>query len=159
MSSFRPASSPSRNPSRLLAALAAAAVLGACSEDDPTGPADNALITLSNPKGGETYKAGDTLWFEWKVKPDAMDDFQSVDPLLSPDDGVTWEPLRNSIPPASPSWGRWGYKIPDSLELKSKQTKVNLKGNTKVRARIQSYGATDPKFQATSKAFTVSATP
>ena len=137
--------------------LAAGAVLVGCPAEENAGPDSNALITLTSPKGGETFKIGDTLWITWTTR-DATDPVEAVDPLISPDSGKTWINMRSSgsIPMNSPSWGRWGWQVKDTVTHVSSQTKYPLAGNAKVFVKVQQYQSSDPlKISVTPKPITI----
>lgn len=134
--------------------LAVSVQMAGCAADESTGAAGDALIVLKTPKGGETFKVGDTLWVTWTVKDDPSDPINAVDPMLSHDDGKTWTALRTSIPPDAPSWLRWGWAVKDSLTIGG--VKTSLVGNTQLRLKVQQYSTQDPKkISAPSAAFTI----
>lgn len=154
-------SNPEIRASLRLKALAFAGLLAAglsatgCQEDDATGPASDAKITLTKPVGGETYKVGDSLKVTWTIKDDPSDPIDAVDVLLSPDDGMTWGYLRSgSITPLSASWQNFAWKIKDTLVVNT--VKVALAGNAKCRVRVMQYSTADSKEISTSaRAFSI----
>lgn len=134
--------------------LAVSAQMAGCAAEESNGPGSDALIILKTPKGGETFKVGDTLWVTWSVKDDPSDPINAVDPMLSHDDGKTWTAMRTSIPPDAPSWLRWGWAVKDSLTIGG--VKTNLVGNSQLRLKVQQYSTQDPKkISAPSAAFTI----
>lgn len=138
--------------------LAAGAALVGCAAEDAAGPGSDALITLTSPKGGETFKIGDTLWITWTTR-DATDPVEAVDPLISPDSGKTWINMRSgSIPITSTSWGKWGWQVKDTVTHVSSQTKFPLAGNSKVFVKVQQYQSADPKkISVTPRPITIAA--
>lgn len=140
----------------LSGALLLGASLAACSGDEAAGPADTGKVSLVSPKGGETYAVGDTLWVRWTVKDDP-DPVDAVDVMLSPDDGKSWGFLRSgSIGTASPSWGKFGWAIKDTIQIGA--VKHALAGNASVRIRVMQYSTDDPeKIATTASAITIKA--
>jgi hypothetical protein len=148
---------PAIKPTLILSTLIAASTLalGGCSTEEEGG--GSGKIQLTHPKGGETFKEGDSLYITWKVGAADMGEFTSVQPRISLDDGASWVDLRptGSISTSSPNWGRWGWKI-DSVIVGG--AKKPVAPNTTVRFRVQEYSTQKPELIATtSKASTIQA--
>lgn len=140
----------------LVAGLLAGALAACSDEESPAGPSENpnALITLSSPKGGETYRIGDTVWVEWTVK-DVANPVDAVDPMLSADSGKNWVNLKSaSIAVGTLSWGRWGWKVPDSV--RSSTGYIRLAGRS-VKLKVEQYSTSDSLKMAHSGFFTLTA--
>lgn len=151
--------SPSYRPSLLYlvfgALLAAGAGLSGCQGEETTGPNSNAKITLTHPLGGESFKVGDTVWIRWTVKDDP-NPVEAVDPMFSPDNGMSWKTLSQSIGPTYRTWGNFGWKIPDSLFIIT--TWFQLAGTTQGLIRVKDYTTDDPLNQSTlTKTFSITA--
>src|SRR3954470_13573445 len=100
--------------------LLAALLFQSCSqpEEENACPGDGTQILLTSPKGGETFKIGDTLRVKWKLCNTGSAEINAVDPMISPDGGTTWCFLKqNSIPAGDASFGNYAWKIPDSVGL------------------------------------------
>lgn len=99
----------------LSAALMAGLAMSGCNKSDPaTGPVTdpNAPITLTSPKGGETFHVGDTMWVKWTVKDDPVAPIVSVDLQISADNGKTWGFAKTgSVPVEAPSFGNFPYVV------------------------------------------------
>lgn len=122
-----------------------AQLLTACGEDaaGPSGDPD-AQVVLLEPRGGETFRVGDTLKVRWKLQGDGLTEISSVALWLSPDSGGTWILMKNaSIAPADPDWGEYRWKIPANLP--NRGTTLALAGSSKVLIRVQDYqNSSDP---------------
>ena len=118
-------------------------------------PSDGQEILLTHPKGGETFKIGDTLRVKWKLCNAGTQNISSVDPFFSADDGKTWCYMKtNSIGTGDASFGNYAWKIPDSIGLQGEW--FQLANNAKCRIRVEQYSTTDDKQRSTSKTtFTV----
>jgi hypothetical protein len=153
-----------RFPSRAfpLSRLAAGAFLLAgllypgCSqpEEENACPGDGTQILLTSPKGGETFKIGDSLHVKWKLCNSGPIDINAVDPMLSPDGGTTWCYLKqNSIPIGAAGFGDYAWKIPDSITLQGEW--FQLKGNAKCRIKVEQYSTYDAKQISIGGVFTI----
>ena len=73
-----------------------------------------APITLLSPKGGEVYRAGDTVTIQWTTIQSQVAD---VDVLLSVDGGENWTKLNatNSITIDNLSWGNYAWVVPGGM--------------------------------------------
>lgn len=147
---------------RMSAALAAAAcALAACDKSDsPTDPGSaTKLIVVSSPTTGSTWKIGDSLKVDWTVKasadPNKLAD--ALDVLLSPDGGANWQILnKGSISPDNAAqWGKYRWKIPDSLLFKATGAKVSLKSATHCRIRVEQYSTADADLITETGDFTI----
>ncbi len=143
----------------LLAAISGLALatfsVSACGGSDPTGPVDTSQILVSAPKGGETFKVGQTLYVKWKLQGKGITDIASVDVSLSPDNGKRWQLLvTNSIVPSDPTWGNFPYVIPDSIKIVGGGM-VSLKNNSECRIRVKQYNSSDPLTMTITNAFTI----
>lgn len=113
--------------------------------DEATAPASTGFITLTSPKGGETYKIGDTLRVTWSVTndPEAPD---AVDVKISADGGTTWGWItRKSIPKESPTattWPSFKWAVTESTLIAG--VNVGLAGKD-VLVRAEQYTPNDPK--------------
>jgi hypothetical protein len=158
-----------QNTSSLIKKLASAAVLSmgllsgfsliACGGDTTAPPADaNAKITLTGPKGGQSFKVGDSLVVTWTYKADDPDAVNAVDPQISLDGGMNWAFLRRegSIPPASVLWGRFAWKITPTVALVSGASVSSVSNN--VLVRVEQYSTHDEtKISTTKSAITITA--
>jgi len=112
-----------------------------CSEPDADAnacPGDSTQILLTFPKGGESFRIGDTLRVKWKLCNEGVTQINAVDPLISPDSGKTWCFMKqNSIPSGDPGFGNYAWKIPDSVELQGQR--FSLKNNAKCRVKVEQY--------------------
>lgn len=146
---------PAIKPTLLLSTLIAAAALsmGGCATEEEAG--GSGKIQLTYPRGGETFKEGDSLYITWKVAAGDLGEFTSVQPRISLDDGASWVDLRptGSISTSSANWGRWGWKI-DSVIVSG--AKKAVAPNSMVRFRVMEYSTQKPELIATSsKASTI----
>ena len=129
----------------LFAGLAAFTFNACDSTESPPCTTTNdpaALITLTSPSCGTSYKVGSTMHVKWTVKddPDAPD---AVDVMLSVDNGSSWGYLRSgSISNTTPLWGDFPWDVKDSLLVSG--VKVGLAGK-KALVRVMQYSVTDPK--------------
>jgi hypothetical protein len=151
MQSVRTDSIKTKNPKRSIALSAAALFAGlaafaftACDSTD-SPPASTGLITLTSPKGGETFKVGETVHIKWTVKVDDKAP-NAVDPQVSLDTGKTWLNLRQSIPDNSAMWGDFPWLV-DSVKHTSLQ-KIPLAGK-KVLLRVEQYSTSLPEQRST----------
>jgi hypothetical protein len=147
-----------KNRSVTLAAAALLAGLAAYSFtacDSTDSPASTGLITLTSPKGGETFVMGETVHIKWTVKVDDKAP-NAVDPQLSLDTGKTWLNIRSgSIPDNSILWGDFPWLV-DSVKV-SGTAKVSLAGKA-VLVRVIQYNTLDPKqISALTKLITITA--
>lgn len=113
--------------------------------DEAAGPSSTGLITLTSPKGGETFKVGDSLRVSWSVKddPEAPD---AVDVKISVDGGKTWGWIsKGSIPKnAKPTtWPNFSWAVKESTLIAG--VNVGLVGKDML-LRVLQYSATDPKM-------------
>jgi len=112
-----------------------------CSEpeaSDPACPSDSTQILLTSPKGGESFRIGDSLRVKWKLCNEGVTQINAVDLLISPDSGTTWCFMRvHSLPTGDPSFGNYAWLIPDSVGLQGQW--YSLKNNTKCRVRVEQY--------------------
>jgi hypothetical protein len=110
-----------------------------CSEPDADAcPDDGKQILLTYPKGGETFRIGDSLRVKWKLCNAGLTEINAVDPMLSPDSGKTWCFLQqSSIPVGDRSFGNYAWKIPDSIGLQGRW--FSLKNNSKCRIKVEQY--------------------
>ncbi|MBW8888920.1 MAG: hypothetical protein JF616_14290 [Fibrobacteres bacterium] len=123
-------------------------------EEENVCPSDSTEILLTYPKGGESFKIGDTLRVKWKLCNYGPSEITAVDPLFSPDSGKTWCFLQqNSIPVGSASFGNYAWKIPDSIGLQG--VFFQLKNNPKCRFRVEQYTPVSEKQRSTSGIFTI----
>jgi hypothetical protein len=136
----------------------AAFAISAC--DDPasspscTSPSNpDALIAITSPACGSSFKVGDSIRVKWTVKddPEAPD---AVDIQLSPDSGATWGYLKaNSIPKAATNlWGNCAWAAQDSLLIGG--VMKGLKGK-QLQIRVRQYTNSDPKKNAVSGFITI----
>jgi hypothetical protein len=90
----------------LVGTVAIAATVCTCKS--PAGPAEEKDLTLTCPKGGETFKAGDSVIVTWKTK--AGVEFSSVYFKVSTDNGATWTEsiINGSVPTGT---GKWTWKV------------------------------------------------
>jgi hypothetical protein len=151
---------PHRPFPRFAAAFSASILVGLLclrctqAEDENACPADGTQILLTSPKGGESFKIGDTLRVKWKLCNEGSTQIDAVDPMLSPDGGTTWCYMKlNSIPAGSASFGNYAWKIPDSIGLQGEW--FQLKNNPKCRIKVEQYSATDEKQRSIGGAFTI----
>lgn len=156
---------PAFNPQAKILGIAFAATmalagLSGCSTESDGGGGDGKLIQLTYPKGGESVKEGDSLYVTWKVESKNIEQFTGVDPMISLDDGKTWNNMKiGSIPPPkpgepSPSWGRWGWKV-DSINVAGAKKSVVT---TQARIRVEEYSTAEPtKISTPSAVFTIQA--
>ena len=158
--SMRPIRFLSRPRLRIAPAAAlvlAGLLLARCSEpesDSGACPDDGTQILLTAPKGGETFKVGDSLRVKWKLCNAGASEINAVDLLLSPDSGSTWCYMRvNSMPVGDALFGDFAWKIPDSIGLQGEWFK--LKDNARCRIRVEQYSTADEKQRSTSGAFTI----
>jgi hypothetical protein len=124
----------------LSAGLAMTALSGCDESTSP--PASTGLITLTAPKGGQSFKVGSVMHVTWTVKadPEAPD---AVDVKVSVDEGKTWGFLRSgSIPDDSEIWGDFPWTVVDSVTIGGK--KEGLIGKA-VLVRVMQYSVSDPK--------------
>ena len=154
MQSIRTRSSKNKRRASLAAALfagLAAFSFTACDSTDSPGGCTttndpSALITLTSPACGTSYKVGSTMHVKWTVKddPNAPD---AVDVLLSVDNGVSWGFLAGgSIPNTSASWGDYPWVVKDSLLVSG--AKVGLAGK-KALVRVEQYTTNIPNKRST----------
>jgi len=147
--------SPSRAP-KLLILAAALGALAAC-DSSTDSPSSTGIITVSSPKAGASYKAGDSLTVSWTVKQDPNKVVDAADIFFSPDAGQNWKILNGgSIPPASAKWGNFKWLIPDSLFITSLNKYVVLKGLTTCQIRVEEYSTQDPDLKTVTGNFTIS---
>lgn len=139
-------------PKTLLLA-AAVGLLAAC--NSPTGSDSTAIITISSPAAGSTWKVGDSLAVKWAVKQDPIKVVDAADILLSTDAGKNWTILNSaSIPPESPKFGNYKWPIPDSINVISLGHKVSLK-SAQCQVKVMEYSTQDPDLIAVSGVFTI----
>lgn len=145
---------------RLLPLTAASILAGLlclrCSqaEDENACPGDSTQILLMAPKGGESFQIGDSLRVKWKLCNSGYVDINAVDPMLSPDDGITWCFMKqNSIPVGSAGFGNYAWKIPDSIGLQGEW--FQLKRNAKCRIKVEQYSTSDEKQRSIGGTFTI----
>lgn len=113
--------------------------------DEATAPASTGFITLTSPKGGETYKVGDTLRVTWSVTDD-LDAPDAVDVKISADGGTSWGWInRKSISKEDvpTTWPSFKWAVTESTLIAGVQ--VGLIGKD-VLVRVLQYSATDPKL-------------
>jgi hypothetical protein len=123
-------------------------------EDENACPSDSTQILLTSPKGGQTFKVGDTLRVKWKLCNTGPTQIDAVDPMLSPDGGTTWCFLKvNSIPVGDASFGNYAWKIPDSIGLQGEF--FQLKNNSKCRIKVEQYSTSDAKQRSIGGIFTI----
>lgn len=123
-------------------------------EEENACPGDGTQILLTSPKGGESFKIGDTLRVKWKLCNSGTAEIDAVDPMISPDNGTTWCYMKvNSIPAGSPSFGNYAWKIPDSVELQGKR--FPLKDNANCRVKVEQYSTSDDRQRSIGGAFTI----
>ena len=153
-----------RFPSRAFpsAPYAASAVLLAgllylgCSqpEEENACPDDGTQILLTSPKGGESFRVGDSLHVKWKLCNSGSIEINAVDPMLSPDGGTTWCYLKlNSIPVGAAGFGDYAWKIPDSIGLQGEW--FRLRGNPKCRVKVEQYSTADAKQRSIGGIFAI----
>jgi hypothetical protein len=137
--------------------LFSASHLIGCSESTSEPTTDpNALITLTDPKGGETFKVGQTIYVKWTTKVDAPDPVDNVDVMFSADGVNFGYALANSIEMASPKWGNAAWTIPESLTVTVgvNQVKVSTVSAT-AKIRVRHYSTSDAMKISTSAALTI----
>lgn len=123
-------------------------------EEENACPADGTQILLTSPKGGESFKVGDTLRVKWKLCNTGPAEITAVDPMISPDSGTTWCFMKqNSIPAGVPGFGDYAWKIPDSVQLQGEW--FQLKGNSKCRIKVEQYSTSDEKQRSIGGLFTI----
>lgn len=73
-------------------------ILTGCGEDGATAPTGNpdAQLVLLEPKGGETFHTGDSLWVRWKAQGKGLEEINSVAIGLSPDSGQSLRSVRSA---------------------------------------------------------------
>ena len=123
----------------------AAFALTACGDEATSAPASTGRISLTQPKGGESFKVGDTLRVAWTVTsdPEAPD---AVDVKISADGGKTWGWItRGSIAKGTPgtTWPNFKWAVKESTIVAG--ANVGLVGKD-VLVRVLQYSATDPKM-------------
>ncbi len=139
-------------------AISAAALLSGCDAASATAPdPTTGILTISSPKAGSTLHIGDSLVVKWSVKDDPNNVIDAVGVSLSADDGKTWGALHsNSIAPADPRWGRFAWKIQDSLLIQTLNKSVPLAGVKTCRVKVGQYTPANPALMVLStEAFTI----
>jgi len=139
-------------------AICAASLMPGCNDAAATAPdATSGLITISSPKAGSTWHIGDSLIVKWSVKDDPNNVVDAVGISLSADDGMSWGALHsNSIAPNNPKWGRFAWKITDSLFINTQNKSVALAGLKTCRVKVAQYTPSNPALMVLStKAFTI----
>jgi hypothetical protein len=138
-------------------AFAFAALLASgCSEPEAADPCpdDSTQIVLISPKGGEAFQVGDSLRVKWKLCNSGPIEINAVDPMLSPDGGITWCFMKvNSIPLGDPAFGNYAWKIPDSIGLQGEW--FPLRNNARCRIKVEQYATADARQRSTGGAFTI----
>lgn len=131
---------------KTLAAAAAIFAFAACDKSDNTSPdASSGLITITSPKAGSTWHVGDSLEVNWTVKDDPNNVVDAIGVSVSPDGGKTWGALHsNSISPENPKWGKFRWKITDSLYINTENKTVMLAGSTTCRVKVAQYTPSNP---------------
>jgi hypothetical protein len=139
------------------AAIAASALMmAACDKTEATGPASTARILFSSPKPASLWHVGDSLRVDWTIHDDPNDPFDGVEISLSPDGGVTWGALnKNAIGPAHANWGKFAWKITDSLYIQKQAGNVLLKGSKTCKVKVAQYSTQDPDKIVSTEAFTI----
>jgi hypothetical protein len=129
--------------------IGAAQILIGCGED-AAGPAvdPDAQLILLEPKGGETFRVGDSVSVRWKAQGKGLEEISSVTVSFSPDSGSTWISLKNgSIAVGDAQWGDYGWRIP--AEIAARGSTHALAGKTAVLFRVQDYtNVSDPHKSA-----------
>ncbi|MDB5105922.1 MAG: hypothetical protein JWP91_3611 [Fibrobacteres bacterium] len=128
----------------LLAGMSAYSLI-ACDSDKGTA-SSGAMVTLTSPKGGETFKVGDSLRVKWSVK-DVADAPDAMDVELSPDGGKSWGYIHSgSISNTMLIWGNYAWAVKDSLLING--AKVGLIGKQAL-IRVKPYVNPQPATTAT----------
>ncbi len=124
-------------------------ILTGCGEDGVTAPMGDpdAQLVLLEPKGGETFHTGDSLWVRWKAQGKGLEEINSVAIWLSPDSGQSWITIKNgSIAPADREWGRYGWKVPANILINGGPMAL---GGDRILIRVQDYqNVSDPNKTA-----------
>jgi hypothetical protein len=148
--SFRKPSIPVLSFAGLL--VAGTAFLG-CSSDDPAGPAvdSNALVVLTNPQGGETFKVGQTVQIKWTTPKEDVDfPVDAVDIEFSWNNGQYWKALNlASITKQDAEWGNYPWTIPATISYSG--LPVTLAGTTQGLLRVRQYSTSDSVQRSTLK--------
>jgi hypothetical protein len=140
----------------IIAAFAAFAITGCGKDDSPTGPASDAKIVISSPSAGQVYNVGDSLRVNWTVKDDPAEPIDGVNVSLSPDGGITWGGIASkSIGPLAKEWGKFSWKITDSLYIQLQAKNVLLKGCTQCKVKVEQYSTQDPLKIVTTATFSI----
>jgi hypothetical protein len=127
-----------------------------CSEPDNTDacPDDGKQILLTSPKGGESFRVGDSLRVKWKLCNAGVSEIDAVDPILSPDSGKTWCFMKvNSIPRGDKTFGNYAWKIPDSIQFQGQW--FPLKNNSKCRVKVEQYSPLSDSQVSIGNVFTI----
>jgi hypothetical protein len=138
------------------AAFILAVLFSGCSqpEEENACPDDGTQILLTSPKGGETFKVGDTLRVKWKLCNTGPSEINAVDPMLSPDGGTTWCFMKtSSIPPEDVAFRNYAWKIPDSIQLQG--VWFQLRNNANCRVKVEQYSTSDEKQRSIGNTFTI----
>ncbi len=124
--------------------------------DSPTSDVDpNALVSLTSPKAGQSFKVGQTMSVQWTTKADAPDPVDNVDIQYSPTGAAPWGFCRTeSIPQGTASWGNFMWTVPDSLLIGG----VNVSTvSTNGRIRVMQYSTANPLMISTSGVISITA--
>jgi hypothetical protein len=126
-----------------------------CSEpDNDACPDDGKQIQLISPKGGESFRVGDSLRVKWRLCNAGVSAIDAVDPMLSPDSGKTWCFMKvNSIPRGDKTFGNYAWKIPDSIQFQGQW--FPLTNNSKCRVKVEQYTPFSDSQRSIGNVFTI----
>jgi hypothetical protein len=139
-----------------LTLIAGGLSLSGCDSSDPAGPAGdpNAQIVILSPAGGEKLMVGETLHIKWKTQGKGLEEVNSVNIEITPDDGKTWLTLLNrSIGTEDGGWGDYPWIVLGSMARTG--TYFQLFDKTNLRLRISQYSTSDANKKAVSRNFSI----
>jgi hypothetical protein len=131
--------------------------LSACNGTNAVGVVDTSQILVTEPRGGESYKVGDSIHIQWKLQGEGLQNVASVSLSLSPNNGKDWALILNkSIGLNDANWGNFAWAIKDSINI-SGLGMVNLVNNRECLIQVKEYTHSEPKF--ITKPFTIIKSP
>jgi hypothetical protein len=122
--------------------MSGAALLAGCNEASTSPQVDpNALITLTSPQAGKSFRVGQDMSIQWTTKADASDPVDNVDIQYSPTGSSPWGFVRtNSIELGSANWGNYSWTVTDSILIGGVNVStVSMNG----RIRVMQYSTAD----------------